>query len=77
MQTKIEKRDIELENLVGNLLIAQYQVERLKERVSQNLSNHDRTKISQNLFKYKNNWYSITINVDRVDLEDLDDKNSG
>jgi hypothetical protein len=77
MQTKIEKRDIELENLVGNLLIAQYQVERLKERVSERLSVHDRTKISQNLFKYKNNWYSITINVDRVGLEDLDNKNLG
>jgi cobalamin biosynthesis Co2+ chelatase CbiK len=73
MQTKLEKRDIELENLVGNLLIGQYQVERLKERVSQNLNTVDRIKISQNLFKYKNNWYRITINVDQVDL---DDKNS-
>ena len=73
MQTKLEKRDIELENLVGNLLIGQYQVERLKERVSQNLNTGDRSKISQNLFKNKNNWYRITINVDQVDL---DDKNS-
>ena len=73
MQTKLEKRDIELENLVGNLLIGQYQVERLKERVSQNLNTGDRSKISQNLFKYKSNWYRITINVDQVDL---DDKNS-
>ena len=73
MQTKLEKRDIELENLVGNLLIRQNQVERLKERVSQNLNTGDRSKISQNLFKYKNNWYRITINVDQVDL---DDKNS-
>jgi len=73
MQTKLEKRDIELKNLVGNLLIGQYQVERLKERVSQNLNTGDRSKISQNLFKYKNNWYRITINVDQVDL---DDKNS-
>jgi len=73
MQTKLEKRDIELENLVGNLLIGQYQVERLKERVSQNLNTGDRSKISQNLFKYKNNWYRITINLDQVDL---DDKNS-
>ena len=72
MQTKLEKRDIELENLVGNLLIAQYQVERLKDRVSETLGTHDRTKISQNLFKHKNNWYSITINVDRVDLDDND-----
>ena len=70
MQTKLEKRDIELENLVGNLLIGQYQVERLKERVSQNLNTGDRSKISQNLFKYKNNWYRITINVDQVDLDD-------
>ena len=75
MQTKLEKRDFELENLGGNLLIAQYQVERLKERVSQNLSTGDRSKISQNLFKYKNNWYSITINVDRLALENLDNKN--
>ena len=73
MQTKLEKRDIELENLVGNLLIRQNQVERLKARVSQNLNTGDRSKISQNLFKYKNNWYRITINVDQVDL---DDKNS-
>jgi hypothetical protein len=72
MQTKLEKRDIELENLVGNLLIAQYQVERLKDRVSERLGAHDHTKISQNLFKHKNNWYSITINVDRVDLDDKD-----
>ena len=70
MQTKLEKRDIELENLVGNLLIGHYQVERLKERVSQNLNTGDRCKISQNLFKYKNNWYRITINVDQVDLDD-------
>jgi hypothetical protein len=72
MQTKLVKRDIELENLVGNLLIAKYQVERLKDRVSERLGAHDRTKISQNLFKHKNNWYSITINVDRVDLDDKD-----
>jgi hypothetical protein len=70
MQTKLEKRDIELENLVGNLLIAQYQVERLKERVSHNLSTGDRSKISQSLFKHKNNWYRISINVDQVDLDD-------
>jgi hypothetical protein len=74
MQTKLEKRDFELENLVGNLLIAQYQVERLKERVSHNHSTGDRSKISQNLFKYKNNWYRISINVDQVDLDDKKSK---
>ena len=75
MWAKLEKRDVELENLVGNLLIEQYQAERLKERVSQNPSTSDRSKISQNLPKYKINRYSIIINVDLVNLEDLDNKN--
>ncbi len=73
MQTKLENRDLELENLVGNLLIAQYQVERLKEKVSQNFGTLHLSKISQSLFKYNNNWHRITIKVDRVYL---DDKNS-
>jgi len=72
MLTKLENRDLQLENLVGNVLIAQYQVERLKEKVSQNLGTRDLSKISQSLSKY-NNWYRITVKVDRVDL---DDKNS-
>ena len=72
MLTKLDNRDLQLENLVGNLLIAQYQVERLKEKVSQNLGTRDLSKISQRLSKY-NNWYRITVKVDRVDL---DDKNS-
>ena len=72
MLTKLDNRDLQLENLVGNVLIAQYQVERLKEKVSQNLGTRDLSKISQSLSKY-NNWYRITVKVDRVDL---DDKNS-
>jgi hypothetical protein len=30
---KAQTRDIELENIVGNLLIAEYEVEKLKDRV--------------------------------------------
>lgn len=73
MQTKRENRDIEVENLVGNLLIAEYQVERLKERVSTNLGMHDFNKTSQSLYMHNKNWYKVTIKVDRLDL---DDKNS-
>ncbi len=29
-----EKRDLELENIVGNLLIAEYQVDRLRTRLA-------------------------------------------
>ena len=31
-QEDVEERDIELENIVGNLMIAQYQVDRLRSR---------------------------------------------
>ena len=31
-QSKEEKRDIDFENLVGNLFIAEYQVERVRSR---------------------------------------------
>ncbi len=59
MQTKQENRNIELENLVGNLLIAEYQVERLRERVSNNFGMHGINKISQSVFKYNNSWFRI------------------
>ncbi|HEX9318640.1 MAG TPA: hypothetical protein VF884_06870 [Nitrososphaeraceae archaeon] len=70
MQTKLEKRDLEFENLLGNLLIAEYQVEKLKERISQNLSTDFSNvgKVSESVFKYKNNWYRITLKVDQIDL---------
>ena len=33
MEKEDQTRDIELENIVGNLLIAEYQVEKLKDRL--------------------------------------------
>jgi len=33
-QSEEEKRDLELENIVGNLLIAEYQVDKLRTRLS-------------------------------------------
>jgi hypothetical protein len=33
-QPEEEKRDLELENIVGNLLIAEYQVDRLRTRLA-------------------------------------------
>jgi hypothetical protein len=71
MLTNEEKRDLELENLVGNLLIAQYQVERLKERLSDNLTgSYKRAKRTETVFKHKGNWFKISINVNQVDLEE-------
>ena len=71
MQTNLERSDRELENLLGNLLITEYQAEKLKERISKHLSNtgSKQRKISENLFKYKNNWYRIIIEIDQVDSD--------
>ncbi len=33
-----EKRDLELENIVGNLLIAEYQVDKLRTRLTELVS---------------------------------------
>ncbi|MGG6459851.1 MAG: hypothetical protein ACM3JQ_00335 [Candidatus Eiseniibacteriota bacterium] len=76
MQTKLEKRDLEFENLLGNLLIAEYQVEKLRERISQNLSTDfsNTGKVSESVFKYKNNWYRITLKVDQIDLNGKNQK---
>ena len=76
MQTKLEKRDLEFENLLGNLLIAEYQVEQLRERISQNLSTDfsNTGKVSESVFKYKNNWYRITLKVDQIDLNGKNQK---
>lgn len=76
MQTKLEKRDLEFENLLGNLLIAEYQVEKLRERISQNLSTDFSNvgKVSESVFKYKNNWYRITLKVDQIDLNGKNQK---
>lgn len=76
MQTKLEKRDLEFENLLGNLLIAEYQVEKLRERISQNLSTDfsNTGKASESVFKYKNNWYRITLKVDQIDLDGKNQK---
>ena len=35
-----EKRDLELENIVGNLLIAEYQVDRLRNRLADLVSGY-------------------------------------
>jgi hypothetical protein len=94
MQTKIpseqrekEERDIELENIVGNLMIAEYQVDRLRTRLG------DRTrgsssfgpgtgtnkKVSTHVFKHNNKWYKISLKIEelivdrRVDTKEQED----
>jgi hypothetical protein len=60
-----EKRDLELENVVGNLLIATYQVEKLRTRLADLVdgfrpdSGMRFNKSSAHIFKHNNKWYKL------------------
>ncbi len=67
-----EKRDLELENIVGNLLIAEYQVDRLRTRLS-DVVNGSRPKMKNNnasthIFKHNNKWYKLSLRIDETDV---------
>jgi len=66
---ELEKRDIELENIVGNLMIAEYQVEKLRARVTERIGAygyaHDK-KISSHMFKHDRRWFKISVKVEEL-----------
>ena len=71
-QTVEEKRDIDLENIVGNLFIAEYQVDRIRTRLANlvygygpKMSNNN--KASTHVFKHNNKWYKISLRIDETD----------
>ena len=64
-----EERDLELENVVGNLMIAQYQVDRLRSRLSERITGYgsgENKKASAHVFKHNEKWYKVTIKVDEM-----------
>jgi hypothetical protein len=70
MEKEDQTRDIELENIVGNLLIAEYQVEKLKDRAVDNLGGrYTRSatkKQSIHIFKSNGTWVKISLNVEKT-----------
>jgi hypothetical protein len=60
---KTVERDLELENIVGNLLIAEYQVEKLRGRVVDIISKKS-VKASSYLYKYNDKWYRVLLSVE-------------
>ena len=67
-----EKRDLDLENIVGNLFIAEYQVDKLQTRLA-NVVYGYRPKMSNNnastqIFKHNNKWYKLSLRVDEVNV---------
>ena len=75
-QEDVEERDIELENIVGNLMIAQYQVDRLRTRLSDRitgLGSATNKKGSTHTFKHGNRWYKITLKLDELNINGRQD----
>jgi len=71
-QEDIEERDIELENIVGNLMIAQYQVDRLRSRLSDKIGSSGTNKKGYTYtFKHGNKWYTITLKLDELAANDI------
>jgi hypothetical protein len=73
MQTReIENsRDKELENVVGNLMIAQYQVDKLRSKLTGKIGGYyNLHKIETSAFTFKHNekWYKVSISVDEEDV---------
>ena len=53
-----EETDLELENIVGNLMIAQYQVDKLRSRLSERIGGYgsaSNKKASVHVFKHDDN----------------------
>ena len=78
MQTRnsskiVEEREQELENIIGNLLIADYQVERLRSRLTEKIreltSSSSKNK-SAYTFKHNSKWYRVSIRVDEMNTTD-------
>jgi hypothetical protein len=74
-----EERDLELENIIGNLMIAQYQVDKLRSRLSERIGGYgsaSNKKASTNIFKHNNKWYKISMRVDEMSVDSPDSQAS-
>ena len=78
-----EQRDLELENVIGNLMIAEYQIDRLKAKLAEKLSGYargvagyyyksDKKPISINVFEHKGKWYRVSLKVDELSLDKVE-----
>src|ERR687898_647345 len=82
-QAAEEKRDLELENIVGNLLIDEYQVDKLQTRLAKIVYGYgygydydydygpqmsNNNKASPHVFKNNNKWYKISLRINEPDV---------
>ena len=79
-----EKRDLDLENIVGNLFIAEYQVDKLRTRLVDLVYGYrprmSNNKASTHVFKHNNKWYKLSLRIDETDAtvdKDVQDHMTG
>lgn len=69
---EVEERDLELENIAGNLLIAEYQVEKLQTRLADLIDGFrpgmKSNKGSSHVFKHNNRWYKLSLRFEEVEI---------
>jgi hypothetical protein len=67
-----DERDIELENIIGNLLIAEYQVDKLRhrlaEKISPSYSSGQAKDNSAYSFKVGSKWYRVSVKIEEQEL---------
>jgi hypothetical protein len=72
-----EKRDQDLENIAGNLLIAEYQVDKLRTRLADlvdgSRSEMSNSKASTHVFKHNNKWYKLSLKIAETDFASVKD----
>jgi hypothetical protein len=76
-----EKRDLELENIVGNLLIAEYQVDKLRTKLADLVDGFRPemrfNKASTQVFKHNNKWYKLSLRIDETDINSAEESGAG
>jgi hypothetical protein len=68
------QRDLELENVTGNLMIAQYQVDKLRQRLSQQVRgvgyrSFNSMKTSSHTFEYGGKRYKLSVKAEELLLD--------
>ena len=74
-------RDQELENIAGNLMIAEYQVDKLSNKLSQQVTgigyrSFSTKKTSAHTFKYDGKWYKLSVKVEELSLNNSSNGNN-
>ena len=68
------QRDLELENIAGNLMIAEYQVDKLRQKLGHHIRDikyhsFNSAKASTHTFKYNGKLYKLSVKAEKLSLD--------